>query len=162
MPPYSVERRLKEWLAGARRVVVAGIGNPLRRDDYVGVWIVRKLRNRVSSSVYLLECETVPESFLDPIVRFRPTHILLIDAAILGLEPGSARLIEPHQVVGPPPISTHTLPLTLFCEYVVRLTGARVALLAIQPKDSSLGEGLTPELEETAKQLTEILLRVLP
>jgi len=36
---YNVQKELKKWLSDAKRVVVAGIGNPLRMDDFVGVKI---------------------------------------------------------------------------------------------------------------------------
>ena len=153
---------LKNWLSNAQKVVIAGIGNPLRKDDFVGVEIVRNLQNKVSQSVYLIECETVPESFIEPITEFKPTHILIIDAAMLNLKPGSSKLIDPGQMVNQPAISTHDLPLRIFCEYLAKTTGAKIALLVIQPKDTNFGEGLTPKLRETATTLTNLLLKLLP
>jgi len=158
----ETETRLRNWLSSARRVVIAGIGNPLRKDDFVGVKIVRSLRNKVSEAVYLVECETVPESFIQPIEEFKPTHILVIDAALLNLKPGSSKLVEPAQLAGQTAISTHALPLRIFCEYLERTTEAKIALLAIQPKDASFGEDLTAELEKTANRLTNLLLKILP
>ena len=158
----DVEVDLKNWLSNAQKVVIAGIGNPLRKDDFVGVEIVRNLQNKVSQSVYLIECETVPESFIEPIIEFKPTHILIIDAAMLNLKPGSSKLIEPGQMVKQTAISTHALPLQIFCEYLAKTTGAEIALLAIQPKDARFGEGLTTELRKTAVKLTNLLSRILP
>jgi len=157
---WQIDDKLRSWLSDARRVVIAGVGNPLRKDDFVGVKIVRNLQEKVPQSVYLIECETVPESFIGPITEFKPTHILIIDAASLNLEPGSPELIDPNQLVGQPAISTHALPLQVFCEYVARTTGARVALLTIQPKDTGFGEGLTAEAEKTAEYLTNLLSKI--
>ena len=80
----------KNWFADAKKIVVAGIGNPIRSDDYVGLKIVQNLRGKVPETVCLLECETVPENYLSEIEQFKPTHVLLIDAAFLGLKPGEA------------------------------------------------------------------------
>jgi len=157
----ETEGRLRNWLLDARRVVVAGVGSSIRKDDFVGVKVVRGLRNKVSSSVYLIECETVPESFIEPIIEFKPTHVLIIDAALLGLKAGAFNLVEPGQLVGPI-VSTHFLPLQIFCDYLEKTTGAKIALLAIQPKDTSFGEGLTTELRKTAKYLTNVLSKILP
>ncbi|MFB0502142.1 MAG: hydrogenase 3 maturation endopeptidase HyCI [Candidatus Bathyarchaeia archaeon] len=154
--------RLRNWLSNSRRVVIAGIGNPLRKDDFVGVKIAKNLRNKVSEAVYLIECETVPESFIKPIEEFKPTHILVIDAALLNLKPGSSKLMQPAQLAEQTTISTHALPLQIFCEYLARTTGAEIALLAIQPKDASFGEDLTAELEKTAKHLANFLSKILP
>jgi hydrogenase 3 maturation protease len=157
-----IEVDLKNWLSNAQKVVIAGIGNPLRKDDFVGVEVVRNLQNKVSKSVYLIECETVPESFIEPITEFRPTHILIIDAAMLNLKSGYSKLIEPSQMMKHPAISTHALPLRIFCEYLAKTTDAKIALLVIQPKDTSFGEGLTSKLRETAATMTNLLSRILP
>lgn len=158
----SIEESLGEWFSVAHRIVIAGIGNAFRRDDFVGVQIVRNLKNRVSTSVYLIEGETLPESFLDPITKFNPTHILLIDAGMLNLNPGSSKLIDPKQLIKRASISTHTLPLRIFCDYLKETTDAKLSLLVIQPQDTSFGEGLTPKLKETAKNITKFLLKILP
>ena len=158
----DIEADLKNWLSKAQRIVIAGIGNSLRKDDFVGVEIVRSLQNKVSRFVYLIECETVPESFIEPITEFKPTHILIIDAAMLNLSPGSSKIIEHSEIVGQTAISTHALPLRIFCEYLAETTGAKITLLVIQPKDTSFGEGLTSKLKETATNLTNLLSKVLP
>ena len=158
----DLKNKIQNWLSDARNVVIAGIGNPLRKDDFVGVKIVRNLRGKVTSLVYLLECETVPESFLGPITRFKPTHILLIDAGILNQKPGTSELLDSDQMRTETAISTHALPLRIFCEYLAETTRAKIAVLLIQPKDTSFGEGLTAELQQTEKHLVNLLSESLP
>ena len=158
----DIEESLKDWFSEAQRVVIAGIGNPFRKDDFVGVEIVRNLQKKVSRSVYLIEAETVPESYIEPITKFNPTHILLIDAGLLNLTPGSSRLVDTAQLAKRTSISTHTLPLRIFCDYLAKTTDAKISLLVIQPKDTSFGEGLTPKLRKTATNLTKLLLNILP
>jgi hydrogenase 3 maturation protease len=158
---YNVQKELKKWLSDARRVVVAGIGNPIRMDDFVGVKIVQDLQGKVSERVYLIECETVPESFIQQIIDFKPSHVLLIDAALLGLEPGDAKLINPNQLTVLPAFSTHMLPLRIFCEYLVKTTDAKIALLLIEPEATDFGEGLTPIIEASAQGIARALLNFL-
>jgi hydrogenase 3 maturation protease len=158
----DIEYYLKELFLEAERVVVAGIGNPIRRDDFVGVEIVRNLKNKVSKSVFLIEAETVPESFIDPITKFKPTHILIIDAGVMDKKPGTSKLADPTQLMRKTSISTHTLPLRIFCDYLTQTTAAKIALLIIQPMDASFGEGLTPKLKQTAKTQTKLLQKLLP
>ena len=157
----NIKEELKSWFAGSEKVVVAGIGNPIRSDDYVGLKIVENLRSKVPSNICLLECETVPESFLLEIEEFHPTHVLLVDAALLGLNPGQAKLVELGQVAEFSSVTTHILPLNIFCEYIKRTTGAKIALLLIEPKSMEFGEGLTQKLQESSEKLTEILVELL-
>jgi len=159
---YNVQKELKAWLLDAEKVVIAGIGNPIRMDDFVGVKIVQDLRGKVSEKVYLIECETVPESFIQPIIDFNPTHIILVDAAVLGLKPGNSRLIKPEQLTMFPAFSTHALPLRIFCEYLTKTTKAKIALLLIEPKKADFGEGLTPEIRATTQEIINTFLKVLP
>ncbi len=155
------EGKLSRWLSKAERIAIAGIGNPLRMDDSVGVKIVRDLRGKVPKNVYLVECETVPESFVQPIADFNPTHVLLIDAAILGKKPGYRMLVEPGELASIPVVSTHTLPLSIFCNLLAKETKAKIALLLIEPKSSDFGTGLTPAVEGTAKEIASFLAKAL-
>jgi hydrogenase 3 maturation protease len=158
----KLEKELKPWLSGAERVVIVGIGNPIRMDDYVGVKIVQHLQGKVSEKVYLIECETAPESYIHEIVNFNPTHILIVDAALLNAKPGEAKLFSPNVLENFPAFSTHILPLRVFCDYLAGTTGAKIVLLLIQPKNTDFGEGLSPEVEVSAEEVSKTLLAVLP
>ncbi len=160
--PYYLEHELKSWLSQATSVVIAGIGNPIRCDDFVGLKIVQGLQGKVSAKVHLIECETVPESFMDEIVALQPSHVLLIDAALLGLKPAEARLYDAEKVTSFPAISTHMLPLRVFCDYITTMSKGKLALLLIEPKCTDFGEGLTPEVAATAEHIVENLLSLLP
>jgi hydrogenase 3 maturation protease len=158
----SFRKELSDWLSKANRVVLAGIGNPIRMDDYVGVKIVQDLRDKLSDRVLLLECETVPEGFMQQIIDFNPTHVLLVDAAVLGLKPGACRLVEPERLAVSPAFSTHMLPLRIFCDQVKETTRAKIALLLVEPEKDDFGEGLTPRVQASAKEIARILLELLP
>ncbi|MEM1581381.1 MAG: hydrogenase 3 maturation endopeptidase HyCI [Candidatus Bathyarchaeia archaeon] len=158
----TVRRELKEWLSNVERIVIAGIGNPIRMDDYVGVKVINDLRGRVSNKVLLIECETVPEIYIHQIVNFRPTHILLIDAAALGLNPGEVKLLKPEELEVYSAFSTHALPLRVFCECLIRMVNAKIMLLLVQPKLTDFGEGLTPEVLSSEREIVNFLSNVLP
>jgi hydrogenase 3 maturation protease len=157
----EIDEELKNWFAGAKNIVIAGIGNPIRSDDYVGLKILEDLQGKMPQNVCLLECETVPESYLLDIEEFNPTHVLLIDAAFLGLNPGEVSLVDSEKITDFSAITTHMLPLRIFCEYVKQATGAKIALLLIEPKSMEFGEGLTAEVQSAAERITKILLDLL-
>lgn len=156
----SLKNDLINWFSEAQRIVIVGVGNPIRRDDNIGVEIVSGIEGKFSKSVFLIKSETVPESFIDPIIKFRPTHILIIDAALLNLSPGSAKLVRSLEVPKAA-ISTHVLPIQTFCEYLIKMTGAQMALLLIQPKDTSFGEELTHELDLAREKIVIYLTKTI-
>jgi hydrogenase 3 maturation protease len=157
----DVEKDLKDWFEGKIRVVVVGVGNPIRQDDNVGLKILEGLQGKVPDSVCLLECEMVPEGYLLDIEEFMPSHVLLIDSAVLGCKPGEVSLVKLNEVAAFSAISSHMLPLRLFCEYVEKSTGAKIRLLLVEPKTMGFGEELSPELAASAMKLTKVLLNLL-
>jgi hydrogenase 3 maturation protease len=157
----QIEKDLQNWFVGAIKVVIAGIGNPIRSDDYVGLRIVEALKGKVPESVCLLECEMVPENYLTEIEQFKPTNVLLVDAAFLNLKSGEASLVETERMMDYSAISTHALPLKIFCEHLKKTTDAKIGLLLIEPKNIEFGEGLSVEVEVAAERLIKLLLQLL-
>lgn len=159
----GLKEDLEGWLKGYSRLVILGIGNPLRGDDVLGVEIVRELRGKVPKGVRLIDGGIMPENFIGKIRRFRPSHVLLIDAAHFGGEAGDARLIKPEHISGVA-ISTHSMPLSILVELICVGTGAKVALLGIEPKKTGLGDEVSLEVREAikggAKLIAEVLSRL--
>ena len=150
---------LIQWFYEAQKIVIVGIGNPMRKDDGIGIEIVSGLEGKISSKVLLIKSETVPEDFIEPIIEFKPTHILIVDAALMSLQPGSAELIKsvPASELG---FSTHSLSAQILCGYLTMMTGAEIAMLLIQPEDTSFGEGLTQQLDLARKELIYYLVKI--
>ncbi len=157
----KVEKELKDWFESKKKVVLVGVGNPIRQDDNVGLKIIEGMQGKVGENVCLLECEMVPEGYLLDIEEFKPSHVLIIDAAVLGRQPGAADLVKPTEVAAFSTISSHMLPLRLFCEYIHKSTGAKIKLLLVEPKCLEFGEGLSVEVQAAAEKLTQVLLTLL-
>jgi hydrogenase 3 maturation protease len=143
-----------------RRVVLVGIGSPIRRDDAVGLRILDLLGEKNLRDVLLLSTEIVPESYTGKIREFEPTHVLMIDAAHFNGEPGEGRMI-PTQQIGGVTMSTHSLPLTIFADYIRKTMCSNVALLGVQSQNIGFGTVLTPEVEEGAQKIAKVLYEVL-
>jgi len=143
----------------AGRVTIVGFGNTLRRDDGVGIVVVRALRAVNLSCVQLIEDEAVPEDRIPEIELFKPTHVLIIDAALLGLSPGST-VFRVSLESSRTPVSTHALPLRLF-EYLEQNLSSKVALLLIEPLDITFGEGMTPMMQKVSSELLAIVVSIL-
>ncbi len=152
---------LSSFLKGATRVVVVGVGSEMRGDDAAGMEIVRRLRGVLKSShVFLIEGGVAPENFTSKIRRFQPSHVILIDATDFGAEPGEVVLAEPGAITGQS-ISTHTMPLSILAKYLQEQTGAKIALLGIQPARAQMGAEMSGTVKDSVKRVAEILLREL-
>jgi len=156
----ELRKQFYAWLRGCRRLVVLGIGNPLRGDDAIGLGIIRNLQDKVPENVLLIECGMVPENYFSKIEEFKPTHVLMVDAADLGMKPGASRLISTEEIAGTA-LSTHTLPLSFFAELIKQNIGAEVMLLGVQPESIEFREGLSPKLQEASRKIADIIMNVL-
>jgi len=158
----SIKGELSAFLgiAKGRRVVIVGIGNSMRHDDFVGLKVIELLSVMKIENVLLLLTETVPESYTGSIRSYEPTHVILLDAANFGGSPGEARIVSPKTIVNIS-VSTHSLPLDVFMGYISQTICEKVVLVGIQGLDVELGEGLTPGVEKGAHDLAKILQELL-
>jgi hydrogenase 3 maturation protease len=143
-----------------RRVVIVGIGSPMRHDDVVGLMILEHLEGKTSNGVLLLPTETVPESYTGAIREFKPTHVILLDAANFKGEPGEGRIIPPNLIANAS-VSTHSLPLHVLIGYIKKTICENVILVGVQGVNIEMSEGLTPEVEKGALEIAEMLLEIL-
>lgn len=154
-------QQLQTWIQGFQKLVLIGVGNSLRHDDQVGLQIVHQFNTQIQDArVLVVNSESVPENYLDTIVAFNPSHILILDAALLNLPAGTARFTESIPVVSSS-ISTHALPLHLFTSYLHQIIDAQIGFLLIQPADITFGEGLSPKVQATATRIVATLCGLL-
>ena len=136
------------------RVCILGFGNRMWRDDGVGSCIAEALQD--CPNLDSVDGGCVPENHLEVVASKNPDTILMIDAADFGGQPGEVRLLQPGEVALAG-ISTHAGSPQMLGKYLEARTGARVALLAIQPKDTSEGNELSAEVSATLKDLVDNL-----
>lgn len=120
---------------GDLRLAILGIGNELNGDDSAGVLVARKLIKALPErpNLLVLDCGTMPENAGGPLRRFQPGLVLMVDAADLGLEAGEISLVDMEQVRGFS-ASSHSLPLTVFSDYLRAEFTCDTALICLQPQ----------------------------
>jgi len=136
-----------------RKILFAGIGNVLKRDDGVGVYITHRLHH--TSRLQGLPVEVSIENYIGKINTLAPDVLILIDCMDLQAQPGHWCLLPAHRINGYT-TNTHNISLDRVCE----LFHSQVYILGIQPRDISLGENLSPEVKKTANALIEKINRV--
>ncbi len=152
---------LSAALECASRVAVVGIGSEMRGDDAAGVLVARNLKKRVNSlKVLIIDAGVAPESFTSQIKEFKPSHVILIDAADFGAEPGAVIFTDSSAAVGQS-ISTHRLPLSVLSNYLRNQTSAKVFLVGIQPSRAEIGGKMSEKVTGTVEEITKILVKKL-
>lgn len=147
---------MRAWLKDAKRVTIIGVGNPLRHDDSLGICVINALDRTSPKNVQLLIAEGIPEDEIPKIESFGPTHVIVIDAAIMARPLGNITFTTSLEM-STISVSTHTLPIGLFVVYLEQVLHARVALILIEAKDVSFGEGISPELHKIVDEVAEAL-----
>jgi hydrogenase 3 maturation protease len=134
--------------------ILMGIGNELRGDDAVGIYIAKNFKKEGWKTIIAGQ---VPEDFTSEIKRVKPELLVLVDAALMGLEPGEIRIV-PVEKIPNVAFSTHGMPLSFFISYVRDFVG-KVILIGIQPKQMEFGMDISTEVKKAAQWLLDILRR---
>jgi hydrogenase 3 maturation protease len=137
------EAALARRLRGARRLCVVGVGDELQPGDRLGMEAARLVLTRRLPRTRVVLAGPSPESFTAHVVRHRPDHTVVLDAARMGAAPGAPAVLRPGNLAGQR-LSTHALPLSVVLEYLAAATGAPVTLVGIEPSPRRRGRGLTP------------------
>ena len=151
-----------------------GIGNELKYDDGVGPYIINKLSKlNLNENILLINAQTVPENFTGKIRKENPSHIILIDACLMGLNQGDYKIVDKDDFadIG---ISTHSMSLSYFVKF---LNNDNILFIGIEPKSLELidqdslgvlgadlmdfnGE-LTDNIQKSANEIIELLGEIL-
>ncbi|GEM_PF-318493 len=159
----------------AERLFVLGIGNPDRADDGAGLLCARILREELGRAkkrkgrsalkkvplqpIEVLEAGEAPENAMGIIRRFRPTHVLIIDASLGGREPGEIFLVE-RRKIRREDLSTHRIPLTHLIRYLEQSVKCRVIVVGIEPQLVAWNRPTSRVTKKAAMKLARDILRL--
>ena len=139
------------YAARASRVII-GVGTPMRHDDGVGPAVVEHLgsRHEPPRNVDLVILDGEPTRLIDEWEQRQ--LVVVIDAVFAGSRPGTVHRIEfgvdpvpPHDAA-PSSHATGLAEAIALARALDRLPLGLV-LLGVEPRDVSLGVGLSPEVE---------------
>ena len=132
--------------------LLLGIGNPRHGDDGLGPLFARVFRHPEWRCV---NAATAPENFASLVRRLHPELLVLLDAADLGLPPGTLRRLDPAAIragdFGAPAGSIGQL-----AEYLADCAG-HVVVLGIQPAGTRPGARLSPPVRAALHALGRTL-----
>ena len=154
----SFEAELNDFLSDFKKLIVLGVCNELKSDDGVGPFIINKLidENIEKDNLLFINAETVPENFTGKIRKENPSHVIIVDACMMGAKPGEIKIVDKDDFanIG---ISTHSMSLSYFVKYLEMDNDFKVIFVGIEPETMDWGEKPTPDVEKTACEFIEIL-----
>ena len=142
-----------------------GIGSELRADDAVGLIIARGLKAYIKNKkkrnlLKVFLGETAPENLTGQIKKFKPTHLIVIDAVDFHLKTGSLRVVNICAEAGAF-FSTHRVPIGIFRDYLYKSIGCETILIGMQPGSTEfcggLSQGIPESTQAACKEIREIL-----
>ena len=150
--------------------IILGIGNTLKGDDGSGVYVAERVneyhpdakeeleQTKVMGNrrVIAINCGTTPENYTSIIRKHNPDRLILVDAADMGLKPGSYRVIPPERI-GVMHISTHNIPLSVFISYVGEFC-KDVVLIGIQPDEMEIGAALSSVVQRNGDYIASLII----
>ena len=133
-----------------KSVLFVGIGNVLRSDDGVGVYISKKLKKR--ENIKIITVEVSIENYIGKINNFQSDIIVLIDSVNFNREPGYYNLASVNELID---FTTNTHNISL--KNISALFKGEVKILGIQPESIELGENLTFRIKKTADKIITLI-----
>lgn len=158
----GTEKQLLKQLSKLRdsATVIVGIGNILKGDDAVGPLVIEQLQS-LAISAELIDAGTVPENYIQTIVKKAPQSLIVIDAIDFKAPPGTIEIFKPEQLSSYV-ISTHFLSPRLFVNMVCQDITLDVYFVGVQPAQVQLGQSVSPQVRQAIQKLSQILTEVFP
>jgi len=119
-----------------KKILFVGIGNLLKRDDGVGVYISNRINNR--DNIESLTVETSIENYIGKINSLKPDLLVLLDCMELQSDPGTFKLLELNQIQDIT-FNTHNISLNRLSDFF----NMPVYILGIQPEKIDFGENIS-------------------
>ena len=139
--------------------VIVGIGNTLKGDDGAGPLVCKQLSGKVCAE--LIDTGTVPENYIQTIIKKAPQNLLIIDAIDFGASAGTINIFKPEQL-NSLVLSTHTLSPRLFVDMVCREIKVDVYFVGIQPAQIQLGQPQSAQVSQAIQWLVGALTEIFP
>ena len=127
-----------------------GVGNVLKSDDGIGVYISNKIKE--SRSIQKLTVEVSIENYIGKINSINSDVLILVDCVEFGKQPGYYEML-PAEKVKDFTFNTHNISLKRISE----LFKMPVYILGIQPEFIDFGEEISEKILETAQHIINII-----
>lgn len=133
-----------------KRILFVGIGNVLKSDDGVGVYISSRIAN--SERILSLSVEVSIENYIGKINSLKPDTLVLVDCMDINSPPGTCRILNPDMIQDLT-FNTHNISLKKLSDFFKM----PVFVLGIQPENIEFGENISYIVKKVADQIIKMI-----
>lgn len=142
-------------------LLIIGVGNLFRKDDAAGIFVARRLKERMGDAVPVLEHTGEGVTLMEAWKTC--SRVILVDAVSSGAAVGAIHRVDAIRSELPVDwfsCSTHNFGIAEAVELARSLDQLpkELRIIGIEGADFSPGEGLSPEVERAAGQVVEELV----
>ncbi|OAA30670.1 hypothetical protein AT15_09580 [Kosmotoga arenicorallina S304] len=131
-----------------KEALLVGLGNPMRSDDNVGVYLIELLEQlELPPHWNLLKCYRNPENYLGKLLNSKSRIIVFIDS-VQGMSEEVRIFCEDE--IKDFSFSTHTFGISTFIKYLKSRRQVRFFLIGIKPEKLEVGVELTKKAKGRA------------
>ncbi len=161
---YIVER-LDSIMQENQRIAFIGLGNPIKGDDGVGVYISDKLIEITNSQVpYILSCYHVPANYLGKIVNYNPDYVIFIDAIFHpDFSPGDIVIIGSSKIQEVDSFTTHYQSYDTIIKFIETELDKQMdyIVLGINVTEIELNDPISSIVENSAEIIVSSIKKVI-
>jgi len=154
------DKQLCDFLSRLKntQTLILGIGSELKGDDGAGPLLCKQLKD-TEIVAEIIDAGTVPENYIQSIVKRSPGNILIIDAIDFGAPAGRMKIFTSDELSSFA-FSTHALSPHLFIDTIKKQINVQVYIIGIQPGNINFGQKISPDVYHAIKDLFDILSKV--
>ncbi len=134
----------------SKTILFVGIGNRLKSDDSVGIYICENIEYTDRKKVLIVESGL--EKYIGKINTISPDILVLVDSTDFDKKPGYLEMLKPEQITDET-TNTHTISVKKLSKFFNMST----YILGVQPKNSNFGEELSLPVKESADRIIDYL-----
>lgn len=145
-----------------KKIGIIGLGNPLRKDDGIGIILLQKLienKKKLPKNIEFVDGGTSGISLLHQLALFDIVYI--IDAVDFGKNPGDLKLFRPEEIMKKYnlSISTHEIDFSKILEISEALKQKpEIFIFGIQPKNMDYGQTISSEIKEKIDVIAKTII----
>lgn len=133
-----------------KNVLFVGIGNALKSDDAIGIYVVENIKQR--ANIKTLVVESGIEKFIGKINSISSDVLILTDCTDLNKSQASIQLL-PIEKIQDNTVNSHTISLKRISEFFKMET----YLLGLQPENVGFGEKISEKVKKEADELVNFV-----